>query len=243
MIEQECVIDLLPAFALGCLDPDAHECVGDHLASCVKCRLELDAYNLVADRIGQSATPVAPPLHVKQRVMSRILPEGDRDGVNRLQRWLQHWFASRIFGLPLAAVASILLVVALGSSNLIWYQKANRLEGRLLSALDVVHLQHTTAAPSAYGALVIEPDGLQGLLIVNRLPNLPAARQYQLWLIKNGRRTSGGVFSVDPNGKARLKIVPSTPLFQFEAFGITIEPFGGSSGPTGDKVLGGKLSI
>jgi anti-sigma-K factor RskA len=31
------------------------------------------------------------------------------------------------------------------------------------------------------------------------------------------------------------------PLLKFQAFGITVEPTGGSPGPTGEKVMGGEL--
>jgi anti-sigma-K factor RskA len=62
-----------------------------------------------------------------------------------------------------------------------------------------------------------------------------------LWLINEGKRTSGGVFSVMDNGYGVLIVNSSKPLSTYQNFGITIEPFGGSSGPTGDKVLGGKI--
>jgi anti-sigma-K factor RskA len=49
------------------------------------------------------------------------------------------------------------------------------------------------------------------------------------------------VFSVDEEGYANLSIKSEMPLSGYDRFGITIEPFGGSLGPTGDKVLGGDL--
>jgi anti-sigma-K factor RskA len=38
-----------------------------------------------------------------------------------------------------------------------------------------------------------------------------------------------------------MKGTSEQPLKAFSTFGITIEPAGGSPGPTGDKVLGGGL--
>jgi anti-sigma-K factor RskA len=62
-----------------------------------------------------------------------------------------------------------------------------------------------------------------------------------LWLIQDGQRTSGGVFSVSDEGYGSLWISSPEPLATYSAFGITIEPAGGSPGPTGDKVLGSPL--
>ncbi len=89
--------------------------------------------------------------------------------------------------------------------------------------------------------LVISRDGDHGTLVVDGLSALDPAQQYQLWLIRNGKRTSGGVFSVDQQGYGSLWVKSQAPLISYTSFGITIEPAGGSPGPTGKKVLGGDL--
>lgn len=77
--------------------------------------------------------------------------------------------------------------------------------------------------------------------MVDGLPKLDESQQYQLWLIKDGERTSGGVFSVTSSGYGWVYVRTPDPLASYQAAGITIEPAGGSPGPTGDKVLGGNL--
>jgi hypothetical protein len=62
---------------------------------------------------------------------------------------------------------------------------------------------------------------------------------FGLALNSDGLRTSGGVFAVNPEGYGALWISSPEPLSSYPAFGITIEPVGGSPGPTGEKVLGG----
>jgi len=91
------------------------------------------------------------------------------------------------------------------------------------------------------GMLVISKDGNYGTLIVENLPPLDQAYQYQLWLIKDGQRTSGGVFSVNEDGYGVLYVLSKKSLISYPSFGITVEPAGGSSSPTGDKVLSGNL--
>jgi anti-sigma-K factor RskA len=77
--------------------------------------------------------------------------------------------------------------------------------------------------------------------VVDHLGALSPEQQYQLWLIQDGKRTSGGVFSVSSEGYASLVIASPLPLDAYSAFGVTIEPQGGSPAPTGEKVLGGNL--
>jgi len=102
-------------------------------------------------------------------------------------------------------------------------------------------LTGTEAAPGATGTIVISMAGESGTLVVDGLPSLDEAHQYQLWLIRDGQRTSGGVFSVNPEGYGSLWISFPANLTSYDAFGITIEPAGGSPGPTGDKVMVGIL--
>jgi anti-sigma-K factor RskA len=100
-----------------------------------------------------------------------------------------------------------------------------------------IALASTENAPGATGILIISADGEYGSLVVQGLPDLSPGQQYQLWLIDNGRRSSGGVFSVH-EGYAAMQVYAPRALDSYEAFGITIEPAGGSREPTGAKVLG-----
>ena len=94
---------------------------------------------------------------------------------------------------------------------------------------------------SARGMMMVSQAGTRALLLVVDLPPLPTDRVYQVWLIKNGQRYSAGWFTVDSTGYGQTVIIPVAPLGEFEAAGITIEPAGGSSDPTGVSVLKGDL--
>ena len=102
----------------------------------------------------------------------------------------------------------------------------------------VIAMVGTGAAPASAGTLVVDSEGEYGTLVVEGLPALDQDHQYQVWLIRDGQRTSGGVFSVSPEGYGALMLSSPEPLSSYPAFGVTIEPEGGSPGPTGDKVLG-----
>jgi anti-sigma-K factor RskA len=94
---------------------------------------------------------------------------------------------------------------------------------------------------SARGMMFMSSDGRIGILAVLDLPPLPDDLVYQIWLIKDGMRTSIGTFTVDASGYGQTVIQLVAPVGEFDAIGITVEPAGGSSDPTGDQVLVGDL--
>jgi anti-sigma-K factor RskA len=143
--------------------------------------------------------------------------------------------ASPIWGL---AGLAIILVLAL-STLLLWQQLSQQAAPAGPVQMRTVALAGTGTTPDATGIIVISLDGDHGALVVDQLPELDADRQYQLWLIEDERRVSGAVFSVDEHGYGTVWISADEPLSAFSAFGISIEPAGGSEGPTGKKVLGG----
>jgi anti-sigma-K factor RskA len=230
-------IDLLPAFALECLENNEREAVRRHLRDCDDCRRELAAYQQVTDRLAFGAPVDCPPELLKQRLMAHIAPR--RNAFAWLEKLTIAW--PRL--IPATAVGGLILVIALGVSNIILWRQMARRDTTALENTRLVRLQATVNAPGATGVLVLGPDESRALLVVDALMPLAAKSQYQLWLIKNGRRDSGGVFSVTADGRAELLVVAGRPLADFDAFGITIEPFGGSPGPTGKKVLGGKMKL
>jgi anti-sigma-K factor RskA len=142
---------------------------------------------------------------------------------------------------PAWGLVSLFLVVVLVAGNLWLWGQINRQPPMTAPALQTINLFGTEAAPGASGLLVVSADGARGTLVVDGLPTLDEERQYQLWLIQDGQRTSGGVFSVNQKGYGSVWVSSPQPLSSYSAFGITIEPAGGSPGPTGDRVLGSTL--
>jgi len=102
----------------------------------------------------------------------------------------------------------------------------------------LVKLQPSEAGGKATGrALVAEGNKL--VFYASNMPQLPAGRTYQLWLMR-GRRpaiASGGIF--DQNGS--VEVTDPTLLSDLRGLAVTEEPAGGSPGPTGHKILVGTL--
>ena len=76
-------------------------------------------------------------------------------------------------------------------------------------------------------------------LILWNLPPLPETQTYQAWLTdSNGNRTSAGLFRPE-FGQALTSQVFFTKqdLSSFTSLGVTIEPAGGASAPTGTRIF------
>ena len=235
------VIEFLPAYALGSLDEGEAVRVSEHLAHCPACQADLRPYLAVAGQLALATPEVAPPTRVKQQLMRRIDRRRAVPEPPSRPSWWQQLASLFRRSAPAWALASLILIVALTASNLwLWQRVDGGGEGRA-GHMQVVALVPTDAAPGAAGKLVISMGGEYGTLVVDGLSPLDAGHQYQLWLIRDGQRTSGGVFSVNQHGYGVLEISAPEPLASYPSFGITVEPAGGSPGPTGDKVLGGSL--
>jgi len=238
---QEHVNDLIAAYALNCLDDTDTVQVAEHLAACALCRDELRDYQALVELLPLAAPDADPPARVKQGLMDRIQAETSPTVQAKSSAWERLGNFFRVTS-PTWGLASLSLVVVLLVSNIFLWRQFTRLEvAPQPDSLQVVNLTGTDAAPDATGMIVISLDGDHGTLVVDRLPQLDPQLQYQLWLIEEGNRTDGGVFSVGHGGYASLWVDSPIPLADYDAFGITVEPAGGSPGPTGDKVLGGNL--
>ena len=121
-------------------------------------------------------------------------------------------------------------------------RQANR-DTRLVALLNspsaqLVKLQASEAGGRATGRAIVA-EGQKMVFYASNMPQLPAGRTYQLWLMR-GRRpaiASGGVFGQDGS----LEVSDATLLSDLRGLAVTEEPAGGSPGPTGHKILVGTL--
>lgn len=232
------VLDLLPAFSLGSLDSDETSRVEEHLLSCLICRDESYAFQAVSAQLSLIVPSVAPPPDLKDRLMKRVQPARTQPRVSAQtpsRSWLQRL-------LPVWGFASLVLIIALAGVNLFLWQTLNGREIFMApGGMRAVPLRPPEAASRATGFVLVSADGDSGAVVVDGLPPLDESQQYQLWLIRNGERTSGAVFSTDEENYGGTRIRAPGSLLEYSAVGITIEPAGGSAQPTGVQVLGGPL--
>ena len=234
------VLDLLPAYAIGSLDADELERVEEHLLSCWICRDESRAFQAVADELSLAVPVAAPSPDLRDRLLQRVRSTRPKEQEKALQPVSRRPFWDRL--LPVWGLASLFLILGLAASSFILWQRINNLEfATAPGGMRAVPLRATGAAPHATGFVLISVDGDSGALVVDGLPPLGETQQYQLWLIREGQRTSGAVFSTDERSYGGTRIRAPLSLLDYSAVDVTIEPAGGSSQPTGKPVLAGLL--
>ncbi len=246
---EEHLFDLLPGYALGCLDEEELLQVARHLPQCAICRAELSTYWKAVDQIALAVPLRTPPADLRGKIMTQVAsakqpaslrPDAHPQRQASFLSGIRSIF-TRPLGFAIAALAVLLLVFMAGSNYLLW-QRVNSLQGRVPPAnVQLVRLAGTTNAPQARGYMMVFQNETYGTLVVENAPPLASGQQYQLWLIRDGKRTNGGVFSVGKEGYGVLEVWGDQPLANYASFGITIEPTGGSPAPTGKKILGGGL--
>jgi anti-sigma-K factor RskA len=241
MSVDEHVTDLLAAYALDILDEDEARQVREHLQICDACQIELRSFQKVVEELPLAAVEVAPPPMLKDKIMLQAQASKRANLPKTNKGWWQMLKEGLAWRTPAWGIVSLALIVLLAVSNLFLWQRLSRAENDHPNKLATVPLMGSEVIPGATGMLVISADGEHGTLVVDGLPALDASKQYQLWLIQDGQRTSGGVFSVDSEGYGSLWITSPKPLISYQSVGITVEPAGGSPAPTGERVLGGEL--
>lgn len=236
------ITQLLPAYALGCLDEADAVLVSEHLAACADCWAELSAYQAVVGDLALVILTAEPPPNLKRRLLEHTHSSRREEFAQSQTTWWGQLIRLMQRTSPAWGAAGLVLIVALVIGNVwLWRQVSRPQEVTQPGVLRTIPLAGTETAPQATGLIVISADGEHGTLVVDGLAALDQDQQYQLWLIQDGERTNGGVFSVNPEGYGSLWVESPQPLSSYSAFGITIEPEGGSTGPTGDKVLGSTL--
>jgi anti-sigma-K factor RskA len=230
----EHVLDLLPEYSLDLLEGGEREQVEAHLATCSRCSAELMLCQQLFTDLPLALQETEPPADIKERLLRAVRPD-------RPDRRQSSWklFTTRINRTaPAWGFAALLVVGVLFLSNLLLWRQVSGLKSAASQAMPVITLSGVPSMSEAHGTIVMSKDGKYGTLVVSNLLPLNYNQQYQLWLIKDGHRTNGGVFSVDYAGYGALIIHSAVDLADFDSFGVTIEPYGGSPAPTGERVLG-----
>ena len=213
--------------------------------------------------IGLDAPPVSPPAGLRARVLDRVATEKQTTHARGPLPFAKQPERSGFSGARLALAASVIL--AIGAS---FYALALRSElaslrdivatnaaetsklrtelVNLRRNMDVmkapdmlkVDLKGQTPMPGATGrAFWSRTAGL--MFTADQLPPLAPGRVYQLWTITGGTPASAGVFTPNAQGGATVSVAIASGAALPDAFGVTIEPTGGSTTPTLPIVLMG----
>ena len=169
------------------------------------------------------------------------------------------WFASQNLNLrrenltlrserQLAELAYQMTQNQLAERSLLAEHMIADLGNQLRQSEDLTRLKVTALASlagntkEAQAIAVWNPAQQSGLLTIEQLPAIAATQDYQIWIVDPAypNPVNGGVFTVDPAGKAILGFKPDQPVTQVAAFAISLERKGGVPKAEGPIVLLGK---
>jgi hypothetical protein len=226
--------DQAMAYTLQQMQPDVHRTYLAHTVGCLACQMLLTEVSETLAFMAYAAPDNPPPASLREKVLVRIAAEGHKDLQNkrRSRRTLLLWAAAGAAAIALSIGTYALLQVDRLQHQWSGFQRAAPLERS-------VSLTGTERAPAASGLVLITPEGKSTRVVIQArgLPPLQTGEAYQLWLIKDGTRTNGGVFIVDGLGTG--SIVTWLPAdVTFDAMGVTREPDAFGTQPRGQKVLG-----
>jgi anti-sigma-K factor RskA len=244
------VVDLAPAYVLGALDEAERGALERHVTACPGCSDRLAEEHSIVTALALAAPQRQPPARLQARLMAAVRAEA---GPPRQPLWRRLFPAPLPTAVGAAATAGLAFAVSLG-----W---GLGLQSRIQSTPPPVpaaivsspeyewtiaraqmhRLTGSESAPEARGWIYVDPAVDQALLVAYKLPPLQPGLAYQLWLIQDGQRQSGGLFAVDEEGYGWLKVKSPKAIGAFDRVGVTVEPLQGSAGPTGARVLGGQL--
>jgi hypothetical protein len=239
--EDNHVEPMLPAYALGALEPDERLHVEQHLATCAACRAEAATYGHVVDSLGAGTPLETPPPELKARILAvatgQPLPADDRvtslGTTEPRSKASGSWRSNRpIVVLSAASILLLIGVVVLGvllarttdeRDDAVSAQK--QLEGYLGAGGQVVAMTSLDAANwgswQGAGNLLSAP-GKPTMVVVNGCPPTTSNRVYRVWVARNGDRTGVGEMKVDDSGWGWLKVDAPDELSKYDQLGITV---------------------
>jgi anti-sigma-K factor RskA len=133
-------------------------------------------------------------------------------------------------------------LVAAQNSQARFAQSSQVMERRLNSTQEQLHilrspkeykmvaLAGTPAHPTAQARVMYNATAHRVYLDVQQLPPLPAGKQYQLWALDKGKPVDAGMLAA--NTATGDSIQQMKDIASAQAFAMTVEPVGGSAGPT-----------
>jgi anti-sigma-K factor RskA len=248
--------ELAAAYPLDALAPDERAAFEAHLAECIACRVEVQAFREVTGLLAYDAPAAMPAPALRDRVLreSRRLRSIDR---RRAAAW--PW---------LAAAAALVLALVLGYGD--WSSRADRSALRSVLESTRSRLDSTSARLDSTRARLDSTDQLVATILdstvatadlvatgkppsvrlfwnrtrnvviaaVLDLPPAPAGRTYQLWGIRKGQPpVSLGTFN--PSSGRAIVTVRMPAGFHPDLSAVTEEPAGGSPQPTQQPFLVG----
>ena len=213
-MEQEAVHDLVAAYALDALDDSERREFEEHLATCEKCREELEGLRDAAAALAYVPEGPAPPPALRDRVLKQVHDEKASNVVALRRR------------VALPAVATVAVVAAAAAIVLaIWASSLSSSLDTKNAALAVLSNHASKRMPLGTASeVVVAPDGRA--VVVSALSPAPSGKTYELWVLDGKSVKPAGLFVQGKEGEP-VVLVHRVP--RGAQVGLSLERSGGRS--------------
>ncbi|MGH9222198.1 MAG: anti-sigma factor [Vicinamibacterales bacterium] len=256
MSDHDALRSLAVPYAMGtATEPERREFEA-HLPACAACREELAEIRRVNEALAMTTPPVAAPDELRRTIIAAAAREPRHVAAATRSPALPWWIAAAASLVAILAgtqwwnaadraaelaaeLASIRERLQVAESQRASAERAvtdasSRLAVVAAADAVAVRLAGQPPSPNATGRVIWSPT--RGLVFsAANLPPLPQGRVYQLWAV--AAPAPVGVALVTPDG-GQADVITTVPAGVMPtAFAVTIEPEGGSPGPTGAMYL------
>lgn len=208
----------LAAYLLGALSPDETELLELHVASCEKCREDLEWLRPAVKMLPEAVEQMQPPSELRERLMAEV-----RADVGRAPRTARRGRLRTFLLRPAAGLAAVALIVA----GVVAYTVGDGGSGG--GATTVA----SGEAPGVTAKIVREGDS--GTLQLAHVHSIHTDEVLQAWVQRDEEVESAEeLFRPHEDGSART---PLRDLDGVEAVMVSVEPRGGSEFPTSDPIV------
>ena len=236
--------------AIGAATADEANAFHAHLPSCADCRRARDEYGEAASLLVRDLEPVAPPPHLRDRILAAAENGNVIDARDRFNssRW---WMAAAVVFLALWGWRELSVRVTrekihsseaevrrLAGENQILAARNEKLSAEIASLASpdtrTIALTGQQVAPSASAKVFLEPQRRRAVVFFYNLPANAADKSYQLWILRadQPKPQSAGVFDVTKSGAASISIENLPLATEIKGLAVTLEPKGGVAQPT-----------
>jgi anti-sigma-K factor RskA len=222
---------LTGAYALDALDDVERRGFERHLSTCDSCTLEVVEFHESAAALA-GRVAAEPPAELRARVLAEVartrqLAPGGRT--------LPRFSVRRTL-----AAAAVVLVVGAGAAlgGIAWQgqraaESAQADAARIARVMTAPSRIEVVGTPSVGGRATVVAANGSAVFATDELPEPPAGRSYQLWVVSGPVTRSAGLLKLsDGTGQALVSGVRSGAVVA-----VTVEPEGGSKQPTTQPVL------
>ena len=236
MSDEQHVVELTAAYALGALPPDESRAVESHCAMCSACAADLAEMRGLAATLPLACDQVNPSGWLKRRIMAQARGDASAGAFLRNPRRVPgvSWWAA-------AAAAVFVIGSAFGISSL----AEHRLMVAQMNALHVELAANQSAIAEIASAqrvwdmsggtkdhwwhcTLVQPQQKKPAMLVALMPRAPKGMTFQAWIIRHGTAHNAGTV---PAGTTSMMHMPM-PVERGDVVAFSVEPMGGSAKPT-----------